>query len=243
MSYEIRLPNITSNTEAGQLEQMRSYLFQLVQQLNFALNTISDAEKGDTSKIVQEGAYKALDTEQTYTDFSTIKALIINSSDIVNAYYDVIKKRLDCVYVAESDFGDYSETTSKSIEENSKNITNIYNDIQTITSDIVETQNTINNTNSWTRTGLLDYESSGIPIYGFEVGQKTTKDGEEVFNKYARFTASGIYFYLPGVNDAVAWMSGTKLYITNAEITGSLKIGKYALDFSNGIAFMWVGGQ
>lgn len=81
-----------------------------------------------------------------------------------------------------------------------------------------------------------------VPVYGFEVGQKTMVDGQESYEKYARFTPSGIYFYIPGVDQSVAWMDGTKLYITNADIVGSMKVGKYSIDTANGLAFKWVGG-
>ena len=38
----IRLPNITGKTEAQQLEQMKNYLFQLAQELNYALSTLEE---------------------------------------------------------------------------------------------------------------------------------------------------------------------------------------------------------
>lgn len=243
MSIDIRLPNITASTETGQMDQMRSYLYQLVQQLNWALNAVNNAENGDSSEISVKGSNSVGDIEKAYSNFSEIKSLIIKSADIVNAYYDVISKRLEGVYVSEADFGVFSEQTSNDIEANSKNITQNYNDIQSISSDIETIKNSNIGTDSWIKTGLLEYDPNGIPIYGVEVGQKTNKDGVEIFNKYARFTGGGIYFYLPGASDAVAWMSGTKLYITNAEVTGSLKLGKYFCDLSNGIAFKWVGGQ
>ena len=41
MTYDIRLPNITATTEKGQLEQMRSYLYQFAEQLQYAVNVIN----------------------------------------------------------------------------------------------------------------------------------------------------------------------------------------------------------
>lgn len=40
MSFNFRLPNITATDEKGQLMQIKSYLFQLVQDLNFVINEI-----------------------------------------------------------------------------------------------------------------------------------------------------------------------------------------------------------
>jgi hypothetical protein len=47
---DIKYPNITSTTDRGQLEQVRAYLYQLADQLKFALNTID----GDVAKILQK---------------------------------------------------------------------------------------------------------------------------------------------------------------------------------------------
>ena len=141
-----------------------------------------------------------------------------------------MKKTYNGLYVAKSDFGTYSQKTAQDIESNSKNISQIFSDIELISNKIA----TEMQTNAWIRSGLLE-ESNGIPIYGIEVGQKTEINGEEIFNKFARFTAEGIYFYLPGSNNAIAWLSGTTLFINKVEITGSLKMVKYICDLSDGI--------
>lgn len=43
MSVKIRYPNITGGSEREQLAQIKSFLYQLVDQLNYALSTL-DAE-------------------------------------------------------------------------------------------------------------------------------------------------------------------------------------------------------
>lgn len=40
----LRLPNITASSETEQLQQIKSYLYQLVQELNWALATLEDAK-------------------------------------------------------------------------------------------------------------------------------------------------------------------------------------------------------
>ena len=92
------------------------------------------------------------------------------------------------------------------------------------------------------KSGLLYYDDSGVPMYGVEVGQKTSIDGEEVFRKFARFTADRLSFYDQNDNE-VAYISDYKLYITHVEIKGSLKEGGYK-DFvtdDGGIVTKWVG--
>ena len=77
-------------------------------------------------------------------------------------------------------------------------------------------------------------------MHGLEIGQTSTIDGEEVFNKFARFTAGRLSFYDQNGYE-VAYISDYKIYITHAEVTGSLKIGGYLIDTSKGLTFKWVG--
>lgn len=43
MSYKLKLPNITGTTEKEQLTQMRNYLYQLVGDIQYALNDLEKA--------------------------------------------------------------------------------------------------------------------------------------------------------------------------------------------------------
>jgi hypothetical protein len=81
-----------------------------------------------------------------------------------------------------------------------------------------------------------------VPVYGVEIGQKNSIDGEDVFNKYARFTSDRLSFY--DQNDTeIAYISDYKLYIRNVEIEGSLQEGGYKdfIDANGGILTKWVG--
>lgn len=241
MSFELRFPNITAQDEKGQLVQMRSYMHQLVEQLQWALNDLSSTASGyvvaASSPKSQSSAPTKVDSEAT---FNAIKSLIIKSADIVNAYHDKISERLEGIYVAESDFGVFAEQTTQDIIKTSTDIESLYTNIQTILTDIEGIENTLIETNAHIKSGLLYYDEDEIPIYGLEIGQRNTVDGVEVFNKYARFTADRLSFY--DQNDTeVAYISDYKLHITNAEIRNSLKIGGYKIATTKGIAFKWEG--
>ena len=132
MSVQLRLPNISGN-DKEQLSQIRSYLYQIVPELQFALDKIgtmggqSVISDNKNQEIVKTGGEAS-----AQATFNSIKALIIKSADIVNAYYDVINRKLEGVYVAESDFGKYAEKTSQEIEENSTSTTQRFENIQVI---------------------------------------------------------------------------------------------------------------
>lgn len=245
MGFNITIPNISSTTDRGKLEQIRSYLYQLAEQLNWALNTL-ESNSGVVRQSNQSSSKGAKGTEaeaESQASFNDVKSLIISSAEIINAYYDKINKKLSGMYVAQSDFGTYVEHTSQEITKTSTEVDNIFTSLQEIIGSVDILEHNLIEVNARIRSGLLDYDANGVPIYGLEIGQKNEIDGEEVFNKYARFTSDRLSFY--DQNDAeVAYISDYKLYITHVQIRGSLQEGGYKdfVDSAGGIVTKWVGG-
>ena len=228
MSSNLRYPNITGQSESAKLAQVQSYLYQLVDQLNYALNTIESESVGAAAAAATASSKTEPTPQDAKATFSSIKSLIIKSADIVNAYYEEINHRLAGVYVAESDFGVYAEETDLKIEANSMAIEQQYTNIQQILSDIDGLENELIKVNANITTGLLYYNENGMPVYGMEIGQRTEIDGVEVFNKYARFTSDRLSFFDQNGTE-VAYISDKKLHITHIEVTGSYTIG-YLVD-------------
>lgn len=222
MSVNLRYPQITGNTPAEQMVQTKRYLRQLVDQLNFALQEVGDRYATTANASSVSASSQADKEKQALLAFNDIKALIIKSADIVNAYYDEINTRLEGVYVAESDFGSFAEHTTQEIQENSTNIEQMFTNIQTIVTDLEGLESRLIEANAYINSGLLDYDkNTGVPVYGLEIGQRNTIDGVEVFNKYAQFTADRLAFF-DSNGFEVAYVSDRKLYITTVEVTGEL---------------------
>lgn len=240
MSIDIRLPNITARDEAGQLAQIRSYLHQMVEQLNWAMGSI---ETTSSEAVVQAKAKAAESNDDPVSNFNSIKALIIKSADIVNAYYEEINRRLEGLYVAESDFGVYREETSQVISETSTELTRAFSNIQSITDTVDGISEMLIGVNATIKTGVLYYDDDGIPVYGLEVGQKTEKDGIEVFNAFARFVASRLSFY-DGNGNEVAYVSNNKLFINQVEVLVSYKISGFVdtVQEDKSVVTRWVEG-
>ena len=240
MSFDITYPKITALNNDGKLEQIRAYLYQLADQLKWALNSIGS---GGNNVVLHKGSDSNMTTEEeakAVATFNSIKALIIKSADIVNTYYDVFNEKFSGEYVAQSDFGIFTELTTQNVIANSTSIESLFESMQEILTDIKNLEHSLIEVNAHIKTGLLSYDDSGVPIYGLEIGQINEIDGEEVFNKYARFTSDRLSFY--DQNDTeVAYVSDYKLYITNAEITGKLKLGAFELNTANGLTLKYVG--
>ncbi len=258
MTYEFRFPNITGATTQEQMVQMRSYMHQLVEQLNWAMSNIDHVQTqvvNNVNRTINESANKEdPDIEVT---FSALKPLIIKSAEIVQAYYEEMNTRFVGEYVAVSDFGTFIEQTDQKISQTSTGIeqtfTNIqsietdiersFSDIQNAEKDIADLNTTIAEVKAHIRTGLLD-DKVVPPVYGIEIGQSNTVDGEKTFNKYARFTSDRLSFY--DQNDIeVAYVSDYKLFIRNVEITSSYKIGGFKdTVMANGdVVTKWEGGN
>lgn len=220
----IRYPNIVGATEAQKLEQMKSYLHQLADELNYHLDNTGNLASGYQSASNEVAT--PVKKDNAVSNFNDIKALIIKSADIVNAYYDVISKKLTGMYVAESDFGTYAQQTSQDILANSTNIESIFSNIQAILSDVEGIESSLIEVDAHIKAGHLYDAKDGTPVYGLEVGQRTEIDGVEVFNKYAQFTSDRLSFYDQNGRE-VAYISDRKLYITTVEIGASFIMGGF----------------
>lgn len=243
MSYNFRPPNITATTPEGKLQQMQSFLYQTVEQLNWAMNTMqTGAATGGTAVQSVAGGNSSQEQTDSLSTFNDIKSLIIKSAEIVNSYYETINARLAGEYVAQSDFGTYTELTEQQILANSTAIDQVFTNLQQIITDIEGMSHTLIEVNAHIRSGILYYDEKGVPVYGVEIGQKTQIDGEEVFNQFARFTAEKLSFFdSNGVE--VAYISDQKLYISHVEVTGTFTQGGF-IDITlpdKSVVTKWIG--
>lgn len=242
MGIQINTPNITADNDRQRLMQIQSYLYQMAQQLQWAFDTISvGGMPAAASSVTTQQQVTA--KEDPAGTFAGIKNLIIKSADIVNAYYQEINHRLEGIYVAQSDFGTYSEKTALDIQANSNSINQLFTNTRELSDTVDALYESTAASNAYLKSGLLDEKEDGTPIYGLEIGQTNSVDGINVFDKFARFTADRLSFF--DSNDVeVAYISDYKLYITNAEISGSLWLsGRFKIYYNGGLAFQWIGGD
>lgn len=231
---KLPLPDITGRTPSEQILQLKDYLYQLVGYLQNEQQAAQIvAGRTQPTGVDLNGAEAAVTPES----WNATKALILKSAQIVEAFSEKISAQLKGEYVATSDFGTYTEQTSAKLEATDKAVEQLYTDLQMLDT---ETQQ-LRNTTAYIRSGQLDTDSAGHPVYGIEVGQQNITDGQETFHAFARFTAGKLSFY-DNNRVEVAYVSNYKMYITNVEITRSLTGGGYEVDFSDGWAWKWIGG-
>lgn len=260
----VQYPKITGQSSEEQLKQIRSYLYQLAEQLNMETGsnngerislhaTLGRNDRGGGSQ--GDGAEVAAGTPGS--TFNQIKSLIIKSAEIVDAYSEEIKNRLTGHYVAQSEYGTYKQEVNAALEGNAEKIEQNYSNLQTITGQL----KWVNDTKATIRSGMLfevgekereELEklgqtfSDGTPIYGIEIGQtsETTVDGETVatFSKFARFTSYGMTLYKKD-GTLVAWFTDAGMHVPDATIHKTLTVGGFQekVDADGGTVERWVG--
>lgn len=250
-------PPLLRGTEKEQLAQLRDYLFQLQRQLGTALTAV---EQGEVSveaaqKIASRGSDGTAATQEALSQqAASLKSLIVKTADLVYQEMDRITAELHSDYVAQSDFGTYQESvntqfaaTAESVTQQISYASEIAAAANAATSDAL--QSYIVNTNGFIRQGIIRYDGA-VPIIGIAIGQDIqttgtgTKDGREypvidTGSAMSTFTAEKLSFYLNGAE--VAYVSNNRLFITDAEVTGSLRMGDWEINRSNGFSIKWIG--
>ncbi len=239
----IPMPRQITGSGQEQLRQIQSYLFRLSQELEHALGTVDKQllTLRDTAAQTERAVRTVSESQNPKAQFSSLKALIIKSADIVNAYYEEISRKLSGEYVAQSDFGTFRQETRQSITENSQGITRAFSDLQTIENTLAELSGAVTQVNAWIKTGKLGEDQDSVPVYGVEIGQQTEKDGIVAFQKFARLLADRLSFFDRNGLE-VSYIGEESMHITRAEVSalaagdasaGKLQMGEY-LWFTDG---------
>lgn len=215
MSFKFQLPPITSETG---VDKLRSYLMQMTEQLEYALNNLETANFTESSQKEITKNSEAVAQATTDASVEVLKAMIVKNAEVIEQQMDSMEQNLHGEYTAlSSQFGTYREETDNKIEANANAITQNYTDVQTLigeTNDnlsatqsqvdaqdaiITETSRWETTTKGYIKSGLLYYEGL-TPIYGIAIGQITIdeNDPEECMLRqgfYATYTGKDIIFY------------------------------------------------
>lgn len=230
-----------------------SYLFQMSQQLNLALTQLKQTESNNAAEEARRQATSKSESQQQYQDikqqYQALKSMIIKTADQVEQSMEQLTAQLSSEYVAISDFGSYMEKLNAYIEANAEAITQYYSFYSDLQADVEKVSASFSDykvgTEGYIRTGIVYYDGA-LPVYGVAVGQNLTTteiDGEEVVdqnNFRATFTAKKLSFWQDSTE--IAYVSNNQLYITNIVVLDSMRLGKWHIATTNGLAFQWIGG-
>ena len=226
------MPACPTGTLQQQVMQQYSYLFQMAQQLNLALEQLEQAG-GGVRPAYASAAGAAGSTKQTEADrqYQKLRTMIVKTADQVRRTAEELTARLEEEYVAVSDFGSHVAALSAYLEANPEAVTQYYSFFSDLKADVAAVDAAFQHykvdTEGYIRTGIVYYDGA-MPVYGVAVGQDLTcreVDGEQLVeqnNFRAVFTATRLSFWQDATE--VAYVSNNRLHT----VTGSaIKVYAY----------------
>ena len=251
MSFKFQLPPITADMS---VDKMRSYLIQMQDQLEYALNNLETSNFTESTKQEISKNSAAISQEVVEASEEVAKAFVIKNAEEIRQEMETYVQNLTAQYEAQSEqFGRYKEETDLKIETNADGITQNFNKITTLetttnnaiaaTDATVASQGeTIDITTAWKtltqayiKTGLLYYDGL-TPVYGIAIGQINVdpNDPEECMVRegfYATYTGSDIVFY-KGTTEVSRYSDMAA--IVNELNTRKIVMGSFTIDTTNG---------
>ena len=217
--FSVTLPR-TLKVRAGEIIAVRDInghsFISLIMKMSVSASGVTISSTGDKSydstAAVASEKFSNL-TGKVLEISKSVDGLIVKNQDLSGDYSELkqdlnsFKTTVETTYVTDEGFEEKYKSVS---EQTAKEI----NDRFTALDDYNKT------TEAYIKRGLLEEKDDGTLVYGLQVGQETTNaDGENVFKKYARFTADRLSFYDQADNE-VAYIGDKKMFISNVEITG-----------------------
>ena len=244
----ISMPPYPTGTAAQIAARQYSYLFQMAQQLNLALEALESGAavqgQGGVQQSPSGNAVAALQQQ-----YENLRSQIIKTAQQVEKTTESLTAKLNEEYVAQSEFGTYVQQLSAYLEANPDALTQYYGFCGDLQANVAAVDAAFNHyrvdTQGYIRTGIVSYDGD-TPVYGVAVGQNLTTrqvDGETVVeqnNFRAVFTSRRLGFWQDDTE--IAYLSDNRLYITDITVLSGLNVGKWRMDSTAGLAFQWMGG-
>ena len=258
MNGPYQLPPILNGTAENQLLQLRDYLVRLARDLPTE-EQIAQA----TEKAVSQAKRSGPDAVQTaMSQAQNLKALIIKTADEVYHEMDRVVSSLSEVYVAISDFGEYTETVQTTIEQTAKETVESYNftaAINAVASSVGDLQTQITKIDGEIRRGFVpDPDHAGEYIFGIAISQNIVTTGTTLQNAddgllyeemdltkmkaLGLYTATGWQFWLG--DQKAGWFDSTDgmLHVPLIAVETSLKVGgDWIIENNNGFGIRYIG--
>lgn len=226
--------------EPPPLDDLRlyTYLQQMTRQINFALGETEKATITVVEKALSESAGEAdkAKGEQQAREMLKLRGLIQQTATYVQEEMQRIDASLERDYVAWAEAGTIFEKEKLAFEATAQGILQSYalkSEVTSLEEEQASFGSYVTDTQQYIRTGFLYNDEVAGPRYGVAVGEKLTTvvvDGREVLkreNLAATFTSDRLSFWQN--EKEVAYVSNSKLYITNATITDELRVGNWII--------------
>ena len=244
------MPGAPTGTLQQQIRQQYTYLFQLAQALNRALEQL---EVGQTAR--QQPTQKAGGREEKAATAVGLKSLIVKTAETVHQEMERLEVRLRGSFVAASQFGTYLQELNSQLAADPEGVSQYYKFLARLQNDAEQTALALEQyrteVEGYIRQGIVRYEGT-TPVIGIAIGQdiKTTATGVEtergVFDEIdtrsnmSVWTTERLSFYIGG-QEAAYFSNGalTVAVINTDRVRGG---GTWDVSFLGGVKCKWIGG-
>lgn len=258
MSSQIRLPNIQAQGDRAQLAQIRSYLYQLSADLQYALSHLGaeNFASDSTARQVLSGGMSDSQRQTMEAGLGNLKSLIIKTAQTVQAEIQVLETSLDSKYVAVSDFGAYQEDITARLTATAASIEQAISYYAALSDALGGVSDEFNaytvEVAGYIRQGIIGYEDA-VPVIGIAIGRDLTVTGAQetvdgktydvidTSSNMSVWTPDKLAFYINGTE--AAYFSNGALYVGTVIVQTKLVIGqnKWQIDHANGLSIKWIG--
>lgn len=226
--------------EPPPLEDLRlyTYLQQMTRQINFALGETEKATITVVERALSQSASEAdkAKGEQQAREMLKLRGLIQQTATYVKEEMDRIEATLTGDYLARADVGQILTEYKDRIVADATGILQqfeIFDKVTTLEEGVASFSEYETRTEGYIKTGFLYNDEHGDPKLGVAVGEDLTTvtvNNVEVLRReklVATFTSDRLSFWQN--EKEVAYVSNSKLYITNATITDELRVGNWII--------------
>jgi hypothetical protein len=242
---DIRQPLI-QGSDKEQLAQIRSYLYQLVPQLQFYFENMptQSGEGGGGPTVIKENTntITRLPTDEEAVEvFYAIKPLIIKNGDIIEAYSEEITEDFSGRYVAQLDYNEYVANTNSRFTTNELGLQIATKKTEIINNDAVTFSEIISN-ECFIKLGELGENDDGSLKYGISIGKETSTNEGTIFEGTVTITPERISFY-DASGTEVGWFANQELHTNASTIISKQTIGQFIdeVETDGSIVTRWTG--
>lgn len=186
MSFTEKPPMLRGSPQE-QINAIRDYLFRMVGSLDEAITANSTGSVGrqitraDGTKIYVPAGKDEATIDLVRKNAQELRSLIIKSADEVREYADSKVEEYDQRYVAESEYGTFTENIDARIETTARGVVDSYrygSSIQSMQDSIGLIQSFFTTVSGEIRRGIIEDPDTGEYVTGIAISQSLTFSGE-----------------------------------------------------------------
>lgn len=246
-------PPILQGSEKQQIAALRAYLVRLAEGLMLAETApAAEAAAAEDSRRVYAGRQSEL--EKLRETAQSLRSLIIKTADKAEYYTDSRIEALHGEYLAQSDFGVYSEQISSRMEATAKQVVESYG-LEAVSESIDGLSRYMSELRGQIQRGLITDPETGETVFGIAIseslrftGESEERGGETYYElspgqTLGLYTSSGWQFWINGAKKG--WFDSTDgmLHVANVAVENSLLIGDdWLVTSQGGYGIRYLGG-